>query len=152
MKFKGFDKQSRKLQKFKNLNKRFTSDGTEFTMDDIPDDGVMMFFDKVMYFPKGRLAEKIYYPTSLEGSILYPAVPASKWENICFLYGVSIPNDPVVGVEGEALEFWDWVRDNNLPITLCDCHWEVLRLLSRGVIAAYNVAFTNRPRESRDFN
>jgi hypothetical protein len=52
MKFKGFDKQSRKLQKFKNLNKRFTVDGTEFTMNDIPDGGVMMFFDKIMYFPK----------------------------------------------------------------------------------------------------
>jgi hypothetical protein len=110
----------------------------------------MMFFDKIMYFPKGRLAEKVYYPTSLEGSILYPTAPASEWENICFLYGVSMPTDPVVGVEGEALEFWDWVRDNNLPITLCECHWEVLRLLSRGVIAAYHVAFTNRPRESRD--
>jgi hypothetical protein len=152
MKFKGFDKQSRKLQKFKNSNKRFTIDGTEFTMDDIPDGGVIMVFDKIMYFPEGRLAEKIYYPTSLEGSILYPPVPASEWKNFCFLYGVSMPTDPVVSVEGEALEFWDWVRDNNLPITLCDCHWEVLRLLSRGVIAAYHVAFTNRPRESRDFN
>lgn len=150
MKFKGFDKQSRKLQKFKNLNKRFTSDGTEFTMNDIPDDGVIMFFDKIMYFPKGRLAKKVYYPTSLEGSILYPPVPASKWETFVFLYGVSIPTNPVVSVEGEALEFWDWVRDNNLSITLVECHWEVLRLLSRGVIAAYHVAFTNRPRESRD--
>jgi hypothetical protein len=84
MKFKGFDKQSRKLQKFKNLNKRFTIDGTEFTMNDIPDDGVMMFFDKIMYFPKGRLAEKVYYPTSLEGSILYPTAPASKWETFVF--------------------------------------------------------------------
>jgi len=151
MKFKGFDKQSRKLQKFKNLNKRFTIDGTEFTMNDIPDDGVMMFFDKIMYFPKGRLAEKNYYPTSLEGSILYPTAPASQWKNICSLYGVSMPTDPVVRVEGEALEFWDWVHDNNLSITLCEDHWEVLRLLSRGVIAAYYVAFTNRPRENRDF-
>jgi hypothetical protein len=152
MKFKGFDKQSRKLQKFKNLDKRFTIDGTEFTMNDIPDDGVIMVFDKIMYFPKGRLAEKIYYPTSLEGSILYPATPASEWEKICSLYGVSMPSDPVVGVEGEALEFWDWVRENNLPITLCECHLEVVRLLSRGVIAAYYVAFTHRPRENRDFN
>lgn len=34
---------------------------------------------------------------------------------------------------------------------LLDCPWEVLRLLSKNVLAAYRVPFTNRARENRDF-
>ena len=151
MKFKGFDKQSQKLKKYNQLDKRFTSDGTEFTMEDVPDNGVIMIMDEVMYFPEGVLAGKIYYPTSIEGKILYPSAPYSKWPEICSCYGVEMPDTATAGVEGEAIAFWEWVYQKCLPVTLLDCPWEVLRLLSKNVLAAYRVPFTNRARENRDF-
>ncbi|MEP6517431.1 hypothetical protein [Microcoleus vaginatus] len=151
MQFKGFDKQSNKLKKLNKLDKRFTSDGTEFTMTDIPENGVMLFFDEIMFFPKGRLAEKVYYPTAIEGKVLYPNVPYSRWSQICTHYNVKMPATATEGIDGKANNFWEWVHQQRLPVFILDDHWEVLRLLSKDVLAAYCVPFTNRPREDRDF-
>jgi len=152
MSFKGFgQKVQQKGKKRQQLEIRFTTDGTPFELEDIPESGVIMFFDKIMFFPEGILSGKTYYPTSIEGTILYPSVPYSTWSKICTSYGVKMPETAAIGLDEEALGFWEWVHQECLPITLLDCYWEVLRLVSKDILAAYCVPFTNRPRESRDF-
>jgi hypothetical protein len=43
------------------------------------------------------------------------------WELIAKRYGVAIPDNPVlVGPWGLAIGFWDWVRDNNIPVKLAE--------------------------------
>jgi hypothetical protein len=43
------------------------------------------------------------------------------WELIAKRYGVAIPDNPVlVGRWGLAIGFWDWVRDNNIPVKLAE--------------------------------
>ena len=151
MKPKGFDKQSKKIKKHDQLDKRFTADGTEIVLKDIPAN-ITMIFNEIAYFPTGLLAGKIYYPTYMEGKTIYPLVPYSRWLEICNCYGIEKPDNATVGTNGEAVDFWEWVHQKCLPVTLLDCPWEVARLLSKNVLTAYHVPFTDRPRESRDKN
>lgn len=147
---KGFGKNSQsKKVKRQSLDPRYTADGTRFYLKDIPENGVMIFMDEIMFFPEGRLREKFYYPTSIEGKVIYPDAPYSSWSKICTRYGVKMPETATAGSDGEAIGFWDWVNEESLPVTVLDCVWEVLRLLSKDVLAVYRVPFTNRPREKR---
>ena len=48
-------------------------------------------------------------------TFLLPTLPI--WELVSQRYGVAIPENPVlVGPWGLAIEFWPWVRDNNIPV------------------------------------
>jgi hypothetical protein len=43
------------------------------------------------------------------------------WELIAKRYGVAIPDNPeLVGPWGLAIGFWDWVRDNNIPVKFAE--------------------------------
>lgn len=152
------------------LDKRFTVDGTEISLKDISSNGVMIFCNHVMFFSEGRLAEKFYYPTFLECETLYPGVPYHMCKKIADFYNVSLPQnltefdnniivesggitktDLLNGVNKNTITyiFWRWVHDNKLPILSVDCVWEMLRLLSRNVLAVFYCSPTKRPREKR---
>jgi len=48
-------------------------------------------------------------------TFLLPTLPI--WELVSKRHGVAIPDNPVlVGPWGLAIGFWDWVRDNNIPV------------------------------------
>ena len=56
-----------------------------------------------------------YIKIDCRPTFLLPTLP--MWELISKRYGVAIPDNPVlVGQWGLAIGFWDWVRDNNIPV------------------------------------
>lgn len=150
MKSKGFGKRSQsKKVNSRSLDPRYTEDGTRIYLEDIPEDGVILFMGEIMLLTEGRLREKVYYPTSVEGKVIYPNAPFSSWSKICTRYGIKMPETAAADSDGTAIGFWDWVNKECLPVTVVDCVWECLRLLSKDVLSAYRVPFTGRPRENR---
>jgi len=60
-----------------------------------------------------------YIKIDCRPTFLLPTLP--MWELIAKRYGVAIPDNPVlVGPWGLAIGFWDWVRDNNIPVKLAE--------------------------------
>jgi len=67
------------------------------------------------YYDKAGRYIKIDCPPTF----LLPTLP--MWELIAKRYGAAIPDNPVlVGPWGLAIGFWDWVRDNNIPVKLAE--------------------------------
>jgi hypothetical protein len=67
------------------------------------------------YYDKAGRYIKIDCPPTF----LLPTLP--MWELIAKRYGVAIPDNPeLVGPWGLAVGFWDWVRDNNIPVKLAE--------------------------------
>src|SRR4028118_2335668 len=67
------------------------------------------------YYDKAGRYIKIDCPPTF----LLPTLP--MWELIAKRYGVAIPDNPeLVGPWGLAIGFWDWVRDNNIPVKLAE--------------------------------
>jgi hypothetical protein len=60
-----------------------------------------------------------YIKIECRPTFLLPTLPI--WELVSKRYGVAIPDNPVlVGPWGLAIGFWDWVRDNNIPVELAE--------------------------------
>jgi hypothetical protein len=60
-----------------------------------------------------------YIKIACRPTFLLPTLP--MWELIAKRYGVAIPDNPVLaGPWGLAIGFWDWVRDNNIPVKLAE--------------------------------
>jgi len=67
------------------------------------------------YYDKAGRYIKIDCPPTF----LLPTLP--MWELIAKRYGVAIPDNPVLaGPWGLAIGFWDWVRDNNIPVKFAE--------------------------------
>jgi hypothetical protein len=67
------------------------------------------------YYDKAGRYIKIDCPPTF----LLPTLP--MWELIAKRYGVAIPDNPeLVGPWGLVIGFWDWVRDNNIPVKLAE--------------------------------
>ncbi|MEG4812741.1 hypothetical protein QUA82_35345 [Microcoleus sp. F8-D3] len=136
------------ISRFDSWNGRYTTDGTPITRATVwACDGCLMIGDNYMIFNKGSLAGKIYYPTSLEGTEVQFKAPLTSWGLIAKHYGVPMPLFPKIE-NGVAIEFWDWVHDNNIPIKRVNCPLEAMRLLSQNVVAVFIYPQTNRPREN----
>jgi len=60
-----------------------------------------------------------YIKIACRPTFLLPTLP--MWELIAKRYGVAIPDNPeLVGPWGLAIGFWDWVRDNNIPVKFAE--------------------------------
>jgi len=60
-----------------------------------------------------------YIKIDCRPTFLLPTLP--MWELVSKRYGVAIPDNPeLVGPWGLAIGFWDWVRDNNIPVKLAE--------------------------------
>lgn len=62
-------------------------------------------------------------------------VPLHIWQRVAERYGVVLPEHPVLEADGAAIGFWEWVRDNNIPIVLEEGEKKAGCLLSRGYAA-----------------
>ena len=136
------------ISRFDRWSGCYTTDGTPIIKAMVwASDGCLIIEDHYMIFNKGLLAGKIYYPTSLEGTEVQFKAPFTKWGLIAKHYGVPMPLFPKIE-NGIAIEFWDWVHDNNIPIKKVNCPFEAMRLLSQNVVAVFVYPQTNRPREN----
>jgi hypothetical protein len=67
--------------------------------------------------------------------IFFPRITVRVWKLVAEKAGLSIPEFPVVGVDGEAIGFWEWVKATNCPIVLTEGEKKACALISRGFAA-----------------
>src|SRR4028119_636358 len=67
--------------------------------------------------------------------IFFPSITVRVWKLVAEKAGLSMPKFPVVGLKGEALQFWKWVEDTNCPIVITEGEKKAAALISRGYAA-----------------
>ncbi|MEG3842972.1 plasmid replication protein, CyRepA1 family [Microcoleus sp. herbarium14] len=92
-------------------------------------DGSPIAFDK-----KGR-PRKYFQPQGKPLEIFFPSVTVAVWELVSHKSGLSMPEFPVVGLNGEAIGFWEWVKITNCPIVITEGEKKAAALISRGYAA-----------------
>jgi hypothetical protein len=58
---------------------------------------------------------RYHQPKGKPLEIFFPRITVRVWKLVAEKAGLSMPEFPVVGVNGEALQFWEWVKATNLP-------------------------------------
>jgi hypothetical protein len=91
--------------------------------------GPPIAFDK-----KGR-PRKYFQPQGKPLQIFCPLVPVAIWRAVAAKAGLSMPKMPVVGLNGEALGFWDWVMSSGCPVVITEGEKKAAALVSRGYAA-----------------
>ncbi|MEG4037525.1 DUF3854 domain-containing protein [Microcoleus sp. S36b_A4] len=91
--------------------------------------GPPMAFDK-----KGR-PRKYFQPQGKPLKIFCPLVDVETWQAVAAKAGLSMPDMPAVGINGEALGFWDWVISSGCPIIITEGEKKAAALISRGYAA-----------------
>jgi hypothetical protein len=67
--------------------------------------------------------------------IFFPRVTVRVWKLVAEKAGLSMPEFPVVGVDGEAIGFWEWVKATKCPIVITEGEKKAAALISRGFAA-----------------
>src|SRR4028118_1651831 len=67
--------------------------------------------------------------------IFFPRITVRVWKLVAEKAGLSMPEFPVVGLKGEALQFWEWVKATACPIVLTEGEKKACALISRGFAA-----------------
>ncbi|MEG4287307.1 DUF3854 domain-containing protein [Microcoleus sp. A006_D1] len=67
--------------------------------------------------------------------IFFPAVTLTVWKTVAVKASLPMPKFPVIGLAGEAIGFWDWVKASNCPITITEGEKKACCLISRGYAA-----------------
>ncbi|MEG4446989.1 DUF3854 domain-containing protein, partial [Microcoleus sp. AT9_B4] len=83
---------------------------------------------------KGR-PRKYFQPQGKPLQIFCPRVTVEVWQRVAAKAGLSMPAYPVIGLDGEALGFWDWVIASGCPIVITEGEKKAAALISRGYAA-----------------
>lgn len=83
---------------------------------------------------KGR-PRRYYQPQGKPLEVFCPLVTVEVWRSVVAKAGLSMPDFPVVGLNGEALGFWDWVIASGCPIVITEGEKKACALISRGYAA-----------------
>jgi len=75
---------------------------------------------------------KYHQPYGKPLQIFFPRVTVKVWELVATKAGLPMPESPAVGSDGEALEFWEWVKATNCPIIPEEGEKKAAALISRG--------------------
>src|SRR4028119_1782125 len=67
--------------------------------------------------------------------IFFARITVRVWKLVAEKAGLSMPEFPVIGVDGEAIGFWEWVKATNCPIVLTEGEKKACALISRGFAA-----------------
>jgi hypothetical protein len=87
-----------------------------------------------------KSAEKLeprryHQPLGKPLEIFFPRVTVAVWELVAAKAGLSMPKFPVIGLDGEALGFWDWVLETDCPLIITEGEKKAAALISRGYAA-----------------
>jgi hypothetical protein len=91
--------------------------------------GLPLAFDK-----KGR-PRTYYQPQGKPLEIFCPRVTVTVWQKVAAKNNLLMPEFPAVGLDGEALGFWDWVVSSNCPIIITEGEKKAAALVSRSYAA-----------------
>ena len=78
---------------------------------------------------------RYHQPKGKSLEIFFPRITVRVWKLVAEKAGLSMPEFPVVGVDGEALGFWEWVKATNCPIVITEGEKKACALISRGFAA-----------------
>lgn len=77
-------------------------------------------------------------------------IPLHIWQKIANRYNLLLPKNITFSKNGEALEFWQWAINNNLPIIICEGVKKAAALLTIGYPAIALPGITNGYRVTKD--
>ena len=80
-------------------------------------------------------SRRYHQPHGKPLEIFFPRVPVEIWELVAAKAGLSMPKDPVIGLDGEAIGFWEWVKATNCPIVPEEGEKKAASSISRGYAA-----------------
>ncbi|MEG4627914.1 DUF3854 domain-containing protein [Microcoleus sp. w1-18aA5] len=83
---------------------------------------------------KGR-PRRYYQPQGKPLEVFCPLVTVEVWRSVAAKAGLSMPDLPAIGLNGEALGFWDWVIASGCPIVITEGEKKAAALISRGYAA-----------------
>jgi hypothetical protein len=75
---------------------------------------------------------KYHQPYGKPLQIFFPRITVKIWELVADKAGLPMPESPTLGIDGEALEFWEWVKTTNCPIIPEEGEKKAAALISRG--------------------
>ena len=78
---------------------------------------------------------RYHQPNGKPLEIFFPRVTVRVWKLVAEKAGLSMPEFPVIGLKGEALQFWEWVENTNCPVILTEGEKKAVALISRGYAA-----------------
>jgi len=78
---------------------------------------------------------RYHQPKGKPLDIFFPRITVRVWKLVAEKAGLSMPEFPVVGLNGEALQFWEWVKATKCPIIITEGEKKACALLSRGFAA-----------------
>jgi len=78
---------------------------------------------------------RYHQPKGKPLEIFFPRITVRVWKLVAEKAGLSMPEFPVIGVDGEALGFWEWVKATNCPIVITEGEKKACALISRGFAA-----------------
>jgi len=93
---------------------------------------------------------KYEHPLKVETRAFFLRVPEYIWRLFASRYNLPMPDHIVVTNDGEALGFWAWVLENNIPITITEGAKKAGALLSAGYAAIALPGITQGYRTPKD--
>ncbi|MEG4582979.1 DUF3854 domain-containing protein [Microcoleus sp. MON1_C5] len=78
---------------------------------------------------------RYHQPKGQPLEIFLARVTVRVWKLVADKAGLPMPEFPVIGLDGEAIGFWKWVKDTNCPIVVTEGEKKACCLISRGYAA-----------------
>src|SRR4028119_1573484 len=78
---------------------------------------------------------RYHQPNGKPLEIFFPRITVRVWKLVAEKAGLSMPKFPVVGLKGEAIGFWEWVKNTNCPVILTEGEKKAAALISQGYAA-----------------
>ena len=78
---------------------------------------------------------RYHQPKGKPLEIFFARITVRVWKLVAEKAGLSMPKFPVIGVDGEAIGFWEWVKATNCPIVITEGEKKACALISRGFAA-----------------
>ena len=85
--------------------------------------------------PEKLEPRRYHQPLGKPPELFFPRVTVAMWELVAAKAELSMPKFPSIGLDGEAIGFWDWVLESGCPIVITEGEKKAAALSSRGYAA-----------------
>ncbi|WP_413198849.1 plasmid replication protein, CyRepA1 family [Nostoc piscinale] len=93
---------------------------------------------------------KYEHPPSTPTRVFCLRVTQEIWQETAQRYNLDLPENISVDVNGEAVGFWEWVMEQNIPVIICEGAKKAAALLSQGYAAIAVPGITSGYRVVKD--
>ncbi|MBW4605932.1 MAG: DUF3854 domain-containing protein [Hassallia sp. WJT32-NPBG1] len=93
---------------------------------------------------------KYEHPPSTPTRVFCLRVTLRIWQQVAKRYNLAIPEDINIAENGEAIGFWQWVMERNIPIIICEGVKKAAALLTQGYAAIGVPGITSGYRVVKD--